>query len=189
MSKIDERTELTQSAKIAAVVNNPEPLGLSTRAKDIGLILMGTAMSGFLAYKSAGELMMIGVIAPIHAGMTYGISRSYFSTYRLAVAFTSTTTVLSVGATALIAWVLTPEEGKHTVLLKPVAWMIERVAVPKITHAIGSTLEIVGKADSAEVRVGNWVRCFVSVGTTAITGLVSMFGVNVFRAMTAKKFN
>lgn len=94
-------------------INNPDPLGISVRVKDVLLIGGTTALTGFLAFRTKSPLQLLAVVAPLHAVMLYGITTSYFATQKLAIAFAATGTAVSTGVTVGLSALLTPDTDNH----------------------------------------------------------------------------
>jgi len=180
---------------VAEQINNQETLGITTRIKDLLLIGGGTALTGYLVFhsKSTHPLHLLKFLVPIHAVMLYGVTSSYLATRRLALAFTATGVALSAGLTTAITYLLTPDTENHKVLFKSLGWFIENVVVKNAANSVtnsiaGTDVELSAPSDTAEGKLEIWIKTITSIGITAMSGLIGMGGVNIFRGLTAKRF-
>eukprot|EP01111_Echinosteliopsis_oligospora_P016249 TRINITY_DN6668_c0_g1_i1.p1 TRINITY_DN6668_c0_g1~~TRINITY_DN6668_c0_g1_i1.p1 ORF type:complete len:198 (+),score=60.43 TRINITY_DN6668_c0_g1_i1:53-646(+) len=191
---IDKQTPTPDESEAAADhLNNPEHLGVTVRVKDVVLIVLGTALSGYIGLRVGSTSKLIMATIPIHATVLYGITSSYFATRRVAVAFTLTGTFVGAGLTALLGFLLTPNADNHRVLFKPIGWLIENVALKKIESAAGdvgaAAIEAFRPQEvGAEKQVEIWVRGGLAAGVTLASGVLGMFSVNLFRIAT-KRWN
>jgi len=169
-------------------LNNPETLGVSIRLKDIALIVTSTALAGYIGLNVKNSFQLFLAVIPIHASVFYGITRSYFSTRTIAVAFTITATLVSSSVTAALAFLITPDSEKHKILFKPVAWFIEQKAA-SFVNAVGASVgALTPDVSATEQKVELYVRGIIAAGITLLGGSMSTVCANIFRALTAKRF-
>jgi len=189
----DTQTDESVDEPSTEEINNPAPIGISSRLKDILLIVAVTGISGYLSIRSTSPFSLFKVILPLHALMFYGISNSYLATRRLGLAVSATGTIMTTGLVVGLSSLLQfGGPDAHTKLFyKSLAYMLENVVIKRVTTMVtgNSDVVITAPGNSDIEKVGKWIRFMLTVGVTAGAGILTSVGANIFRALTAKKFN